>query len=925
MGEDGSSTAEEDNDDDSSGDNYAPEDDPVPEEDERTFTRSAGPSSDLAAHLLEQETRFIPQTAADNTADIDPSDETSYLKYFTFQSSRLVTKHRRKTGKLYQEIDETWLCRLCNKPYTGHPTTKSNLWLHINPKSNANFCKNLYDPLDKQFVGHFKPLPPDQYARGARHRIPAAAISPAASGTSSTRDVGLGSQQTLDGWRAHQRADHINFLTEEVRRLLLKCIVMTNQPFIALKNRHFQDILMALNPSVASAMISARQVRRDLDVIFKSLMKQVSSHIQDHNPPFTVAHDSWTSPSRRFSFLSFVVSYVDVDWTFRQCVIGFEVLRGQHTGATLAGHLIRCLRDNNLLQQWTGILIGDAASANGRMCDALQYEFSKRMSNSTVAELKELVKHRRGDHSIFCFNHALNRAMVDFYARIGVKVKKRQSVLRASQEGDDNGEPQQAEDDDSDSDSDEDDVESDGRAAEHPPPGQSNNGHPLTAALDEAMGSASQDLEGVDAADQEEEDDDPEEGEAAFLYADLRCQLATVVEVDEEDCMDDEHVEEAIAEELEEGIVEDLAAPVNKIALLAKQMHSSSEALRELQDLMAMRYQNDAKLAKIVLPKFNATRWNSRAKQLRIALKIKDGLLFYVKNSNRPKVKALDLTEADFEGFDHISDIVRYMHGLTYEFERSQPHACSVLQAFGDLLHVLDVEIADAERKKGRDAAKLVDGLKAIRDKMRLYQQAASSSETLLLAGVLNPQHRLSTFLMDYKDKVTTVKQLLQGETPAPSPKKKTTFKVDHNKKSKWQRNSAPTAAVPDIVTAEQTEIDAYLANRHEFRVARKFLSAPGSTSEVERVFSRAGRYVSGRRPLGPTALQQLVIGSQLMAQGFDPYTEASSDAMDSPTTARPSTQVGSTSSNVGHTGQSAGVGAAQSEKNGATRIRVSA
>ncbi|KAK0523730.1 hypothetical protein OC835_006169 [Tilletia horrida] len=142
----------------------------------------------------------------------------------------------------------------------------------------------------------------------------------------------------------------------------------------------------------------------------------------------------------------------------------------------------------------------------------------------------------------------------------------------------------------------------------------------------------------------------------------------------------------------------------------------------------------------------------------------------------------------------------------------------------------------------------LVDGLKAIRDKMRLYQQAASSSETLLLAGVLNPQHRLSTLVMDYQDK-------------------KATFKMDHNKKSKWQRNSAPNAAVPDIVTAAKTEIDAYLANRHEFGVeGDKDGSFPADTvSEVERVFSRAGRYVSGWRPLKPTALQQLVIGSQLI------------------------------------------------------------
>ena len=121
--------------------------------------------------------------------------------------------------------------------------------------------------------------------------------------------------------------------------------------------------------------------------------------------------------------------------------------------------------------------------------------------------------------------------------------------------------------------------------------------------------------------------------------------------------------------------------------------------------------------------------------------------------------------------------------------------------------------------------------------------------------------------------------------------------------KSKWVRPTATAAAVAHTIPAEQTEIDAYLANRHPFtptsrkgkakegtmpgdtvlgwwrsheaiyptlaKIARFYLSAPGSTSEAERVFSRAGRYVSGRRALGPTSLQQLVVTSALASQGF--------------------------------------------------------
>ncbi|KAE8263614.1 hypothetical protein A4X09_0g7185 [Tilletia walkeri] len=188
-----------------------------------------------------------------------------------------------------------------------------------------------------------------------------------------------------------------------------------------------------------------------------------------------------------------------------------------------------------------------------------------------------------------------------------------------------------------------------------------------------------------------------------------------------------------------------------------------------------------------------------------------------------------------------------------------------------------------------------------MKEKLELYQEAALSSKALLLAAVLHPKHRLRPFAADYKDKIEDVKLLLQEAVQTISEKTTTRSKKAPNRdepalKKKWQRDIEVDSA--DVVPVEQTEIDAYLANRHPFRtavkdsnipghtvlswwkenevhypvlakLARRYLSPPGSTSEVERVFSKAGRYVAGRRPLGPTSLEHLVVTSQLLSKGF--------------------------------------------------------
>ncbi|KAE8199845.1 hypothetical protein A4X06_0g5595 [Tilletia controversa] len=413
----------------------------------------------------------------------------------------------------------------------------------------------------------------------------------------STPSVRLGrGQQGPDGWMSSQKAQAMEAKITEVRRLVLK------------------EIIRTINPSLSPALTSARTARCDLDAAHKEILQVAVGHVERNGLTFSVSHDGWTSPSRRYTFLAFVINDVDSDWSYKQFLLSLTVLRGPHTGAALAGHLIRVLSQHGLLDLWSGILVGDAGSANTRMCDALEYEVSE--ANS------DLVEYRRGDHKIFCFNHVFNRGMVDFYRGMGLKADENDTVLCASADKPDEvkapaASAAAADDFDNESQSDDDvgledevDVVGYENGIQLAPTGhaigvgEGEDGRPEKGGVLTGEGVA----------------DDPEAEEALKLFDDMRCKLPTVAEENETDDNNgagDQGKDQGDGGGLvEDDDDEDLANPLNKIARLVVHIYSSSEALREFQRWMEMAYRDDPnpKLALIALPKLNQTRWNSRYK-----------------------------------------------------------------------------------------------------------------------------------------------------------------------------------------------------------------------------------------------------------------------------------------------------------------------
>ncbi|CAD6963187.1 unnamed protein product [Tilletia controversa] len=310
-------------------------------------------------------------------------------------------------------------------------------------------------------------------------------------------------------------------------------------------------------------------------------------------------------------------------------------------------------------------------------------------------------------------------------------------------------------------------------------------------------------------------------------------------------------------------------------------------------------YAANEKKAKAVRlpPSYNKTRWNSRFLQLRVALRFAKALTGVVRLDqleDKPVYGAhLDLKSDEITLLRRTTKILGWFLVLTKEVEARRPTAVDVLRLHGDLKYALQLEIAAAKKVGGTAGKFFASALQAAADKVRPYREKASQSRPLLLAAIMDPKHRLEVLKRDFPDRVEDAKAALNEEVAkvvgsSEAPKMPTTPK---NRSTQIALYSRSPVAVEE--SAEQDEVTAYMANRFAMRdnetvlgwwkdnevnfpilakVARKVLATSGSTAEVERVFSAAGRFCTvRRRRLTPESLRQLVVSQQLLNAGYVP------------------------------------------------------
>ncbi|CAD6981010.1 unnamed protein product [Tilletia controversa] len=254
-------------------------------------------------------------------------------RYYRLLKSFSQIRHQQKTGAEYTVITEKWKCCFCDGEYTGHPDDRSSLSLHLNPKHSKSACKG------------------------------AASIG--------------GGQGSLNSWVVDQRQRNHEVQLSVIRHKALLWVVMDALPFTAPSRPWFRDLMLAASSVAGQGLMSARSVVADLEQLSDRLLLQAVDRIKTYAAPFAIRQDAWSSPSQRHTFVAFVVACLDPSWKHRQFVLNFLVLKGRHGGATFAGHLVTALKTHGILQHWTGIIVVDAASSNGRMSSILEQEMAE--------------------------------------------------------------------------------------------------------------------------------------------------------------------------------------------------------------------------------------------------------------------------------------------------------------------------------------------------------------------------------------------------------------------------------------------------------------------------------------------------------------------------------------------------------------------
>ncbi|CAD6944882.1 unnamed protein product [Tilletia caries] len=186
-----------------------------------------------------------------------------------------------------------------------------------------------------------------------------------------------GGQGSLNSWVVDQRQRNHEVQLSVIRHKALLWVVMDALPFTAPSRPWFRDLMLAASSVAGQGLMSARSVVADLEQLSDRLLLQAVDRIKTYAAPFAIRQDAWSSPSQRHTFVAFVVACLDPSWKHRQFVLNFLVLKGRHGGATFAGHLVTALKTHGILQHWTGIIVVDAASSNGRMSSILEQEMAE--------------------------------------------------------------------------------------------------------------------------------------------------------------------------------------------------------------------------------------------------------------------------------------------------------------------------------------------------------------------------------------------------------------------------------------------------------------------------------------------------------------------------------------------------------------------
>jgi hypothetical protein len=141
---------------------------------------------------------------------------------------------------------------------------------------------------------------------------------------------------------------------------------MLRLPFQIIEHPQLQRLLQLAQtaPSLLD-FPSAKTIQRRL----RDTVKQQQRHLLQKLPTgakLSVALDCWTSPFQQ-AFMAVTGYFLDQDWNYREILLGFEPLHGNHSGLNLSGVLLGILQQHQIIDRVLAITADNASNNNTLM------------------------------------------------------------------------------------------------------------------------------------------------------------------------------------------------------------------------------------------------------------------------------------------------------------------------------------------------------------------------------------------------------------------------------------------------------------------------------------------------------------------------------------------------------------------------------
>jgi len=177
--------------------------------------------------------------------------------------------------------------------------------------------------------------------------------------------------KTRNRHRIIDLATPAGFNQHDFEEYFLKGFLATNLAFNCSNNLAFPRVLkyIRLGVEIPSPMTLTRH--------FKRLGTSTVDDIRTCLPAagkISLAANTWTSPNK-LAFLAIVAYWISDSWQIKEVLIGFEEIRGSHTGANMAGIINDVLARYGIQDRILGFTT-NSASNNGTLTEALKNAWS---------------------------------------------------------------------------------------------------------------------------------------------------------------------------------------------------------------------------------------------------------------------------------------------------------------------------------------------------------------------------------------------------------------------------------------------------------------------------------------------------------------------------------------------------------------------